>query len=649
MTNITLTPIRASDTQDLSVISPNTQTLFAPKATVEKSDDYGVVSYTDIGNFVSNYSYSKEEIDDKDDEHLQEAKRYTDDEITEHNSDTNTEAHKGIQDTLKEHAELTAANTVNSHDRSRYAHETIRTSIEDTNRRISALDDYVKREDTNIRNDIQRVFDSQQKALVFESTAQIKNWISGTYTRPDRITTASTFVGQNIYSKIDSEPDYWVNKAPVTSFSDLSILPTDKITLEAKDVEFDPSVNNNILNNTNVQGAIDSLTDRIEDKTSVFELGTIVLRSENWRENASGLWEYPFTNTNLTSLTDQLIELTPSVNSSKLINDNDIVIYSQIKIIDENGTATAIITAETQPYFDIVCDARIISTSLALNESFRLYASQIFFNREDTDLNALTVQDALSELSTKATELESKTDELDNADTELSNRIDELEDTTATISTTLQSKVDKVIGKGLSTNDLTNSLVDKINNAIQKTEKGANNGVAPLNANGIIPAQYIPGSVDEILEYLSFSSFPETGESGKIYVALDTNLTYRWSGSAYVEISPSLALGETSSTAYAGDKGKQNADAISELRTDIDNIVDGITPIKNGVYTTDLDTLTATSIDCSVIMVTLSSESPTQSISLEANTDYIIFTNHGQCLFVSSDLRYGTWHIADES
>ena len=46
-----------------------------------------------------------------------------------------------------------------------------------------------------------------------------------------------------------------------------------------------------------------------------------------------------------------------------------------------------------------------------------------------------------------------------------------------------------------------------------------------------------------------------TGETGKIYVALDTNLTYRWSGSAYVEISPSLALGETSSTAYRGDRG----------------------------------------------------------------------------------------------
>ena len=58
------------------------------------------------------------------------------------------------------------------------------------------------------------------------------------------------------------------------------------------------------------------------------------------------------------------------------------------------------------------------------------------------------------------------------------------------------------------------------------------------------------------MEYDKQSSFPTTGEVGKIYIAKDTNKTYRWSGSAYVEISASLALGETSSTAYRGDRGK---------------------------------------------------------------------------------------------
>lgn len=93
-------------------------------------------------------------------------------------------------------------------------------------------------------------------------------------------------------------------------------------------------------------------------------------------------------------------------------------------------------------------------------------------------------------------------------------------------------------------------------NAIPITEKDANNGVATLNSSGKIPSHQLPSYVDDVLEYGSFNDFPATGENGKIYIALDTNKTYRWSGSAYVEISESLALGETSSTAYRGDRGK---------------------------------------------------------------------------------------------
>ena len=92
--------------------------------------------------------------------------------------------------------------------------------------------------------------------------------------------------------------------------------------------------------------------------------------------------------------------------------------------------------------------------------------------------------------------------------------------------------------------------------AIATSAKGAASGVAELDANGKVPAAQLPSYVDDVLEYTSKSAFPTTGETGKIYVATDTNLTYRWSGSAYVEISPSLALGETSSTAYRGDRGK---------------------------------------------------------------------------------------------
>lgn len=92
--------------------------------------------------------------------------------------------------------------------------------------------------------------------------------------------------------------------------------------------------------------------------------------------------------------------------------------------------------------------------------------------------------------------------------------------------------------------------------AIHSADVGVANGVAELDANGFVPQAQLPSYVDDVLEYASVSAFPATGESGKIYVALDTNKTYRWSGSGYVEISESLALGDTSSTAYRGDRGK---------------------------------------------------------------------------------------------
>ena len=79
---------------------------------------------------------------------------------------------------------------------------------------------------------------------------------------------------------------------------------------------------------------------------------------------------------------------------------------------------------------------------------------------------------------------------------------------------------------------------------------------ADLDTSGKVPSSQLPSYVDDVIEYNGKSNFPSTGESGKIYVDTATNLTYRWSGSVYVEISPSLALGETSSTAYRGDRGK---------------------------------------------------------------------------------------------
>lgn len=125
-------------------------------------------------------------------------------------------------------------------------------------------------------------------------------------------------------------------------------------------------------------------------------------------------------------------------------------------------------------------------------------------------------------------------------------------DKTATVSNVAYDGTNKKITKTIN-----GTTSDVITIATLKDELGAGdpNGLAELDANGLVPASQLPSYVDDVLEYASLSNFPATGETGKIYVALDTNKTYRWSGTTYVEISESLALGETSSTAYRGDRG----------------------------------------------------------------------------------------------
>ncbi|MGW6376235.1 hypothetical protein ACWFRB_09250 [Rhodococcus sp. NPDC055112] len=82
-------------------------------------------------------------------------------------------------------------------------------------------------------------------------------------------------------------------------------------------------------------------------------------------------------------------------------------------------------------------------------------------------------------------------------------------------------------------------LVATLGNKEDKNAKGAANGYAPLDANGFVPPANLPSYVDDVLEYANLGALPGTGVTGKIFVVLDTGKIYRWSGSAYVEISPS--------------------------------------------------------------------------------------------------------------
>ena len=137
---------------------------------------------------------------------------------------------------------------------------------------------------------------------------------------------------------------------------------------------------------------------------------------------------------------------------------------------------------------------------------------------------------------------------------------------------------------------------------VKRSEMGQANGVATLDESGHVPSSQLPSYVDDTVEgyydaiakkfYIDSTKTTElTGVAGKIYVDLNDDKTYRWSGSTFVEISASLALGETSSTAYAGDKGKANAENITKLLDFAARIatdgVDDVTGIVNIAHNAD--------------------------------------------------------------
>ena len=98
---------------------------------------------------------------------------------------------------------------------------------------------------------------------------------------------------------------------------------------------------------------------------------------------------------------------------------------------------------------------------------------------------------------------------------------------------------------------------------LQTTDKNIASGLCPLDMYGLVPTSNLPGSVSDIIEVANFAALAATGDPLKIYVTTDNNKSYRWSGSAYFEISASLVLGTTNGTAYDGASGQANAGNIA--------------------------------------------------------------------------------------
>lgn len=112
--------------------------------------------------------------------------------------------------------------------------------------------------------------------------------------------------------------------------------------------------------------------------------------------------------------------------------------------------------------------------------------------------------------------------------------------------------------------DLQTALDGKINT----TERGVSGGIPTLDEFARIPASQLPSYVDDVLEYLTTAEFPATGETGKIYIAInqgtaaDPTRQYRWTGSVYAEINPSPgttdALAEGSTNLYFNESRVRN-------------------------------------------------------------------------------------------
>lgn len=187
----------------------------------------------------------------------------------------------------------------------------------------------------------------------------------------------------------------------------------------------------------------------------------------------------------------------------------------------------------------------------------------------------------------------------------------------------LNLKVDKtttINGHELSNNIIITKNDISLNNVtndsqVKRSEMGSANGVATLDENGIILSNQLPSYVDDVIEaYYHGEEDPQTGEiiynmyedpeytiiitpeSGKIYVDILQNVTYRWGGSTYVPILGGITLGETSSTAYRGDRGKiaydhsqtigGNPHNVTKTDVGLGNVVntgDSATPIQGGI------------------------------------------------------------------
>ena len=242
-------------------------------------------------------------------------------------------------------------------------------------------------------------------------------------------------------------------------------------------------------------------------------------------------------------------------------------IVSDLSDLSITATATELnyvdgVTSNIQTQLDAkgtvstLADLSITATATELN-----YVDGVTSNIQ-TQLDGKGTVSTLADLSVTATAIElnlldgvtATTAELNYIDGVTSNIQTQLDQKAASLTdlsvTAAAAELNILDGATLTTTEL--NYVDGVTSAIQTqidgklatTLKGAANGLAELDGSGLVPTSQLPSYVDDVLEYPNASSFPGTGETGKIYVALDTNDIYRWSGSAYVKVSDAVSTSD---------------------------------------------------------------------------------------------------------
>lgn len=301
--------------------------------------------------------------------------------------------------------------------------------------------------------------------------------------------------------------------------------------LVAKNIAYDNA--NSGMNSQDVNSAIDELKFQVNsiEPTQVLSLGNKKISASGWVADGN-VWKYEFTDEMFANALVQELIMTPDNTAIQNLNDNDILIYPQVTAYQQSPTvAVGVIKADKKPEFDMMFDVKLQGTAINISTE-GILAGQIVFVPTDK-IAKNNVQEAITQVQTNLDDLKTQ----------------------------------------------------------YESEK---TGFATLDESGKITANQLPSYVDDVVECYTIEgvapmtagwltqtqgSTALTPLSGKIYIVISEgeyqNKQYRWGGSHYALISESLALGETSSTAYAGNKGKANAEAISVLDTTLQNILNG--------------------------------------------------------------------------